>query len=390
MTLSQLFYSSRIRLKTRCIKEEVTKKGARPQKEVTLHATSQSSPCTPGSRQYVGLDKVADECGKQSRKVYTFNEDEVVGLIKQWRMDEADNNSDTEDEEEEKPDASASSSKSSLKRDNVLTEEVVDIINKLRTDEKFKFANDRTRWLIGTNGVFKKRYYGNAKSGNALLSSEDEQFEDALTNPKISAVSTIPRSKEEHENFHNLNSEFSERMGKFSNNSAERVQLLTRFMIFAFGNGRRICADEWRIFGRLSDTFSSRAELKFGRNGICERPAFQDTPIIKTSFVDFDAIRPPRFIFKSDYNFTIITCLENHINYKSDITHPDETYGPSQLYLGFYQPSPGVFFYEYNEPDEMIDLIIMVLVVNDDNYTPDQPLLYEKRYYESTTPEAIE
>ncbi|UZN99230.1 uncharacterized protein OCT59_000510 [Rhizophagus irregularis] len=78
----------------------------------------------------------------------------------------------------------------------------------------------------------------------------------------------------------------------------------------------------------------------------------QDTPIIKTSFVDFDAIRPPRFIFKSDYNFTIITCLENHINYKSDITHPDETYGPSQLYLGFYQPSP----------------------VNDDNYTPDQPV----------------
>ncbi|EXX60476.1 hypothetical protein RirG_179560 [Rhizophagus irregularis DAOM 197198w] len=140
MTLSQLFYSSRIRLKTRCIKEEVTKKGARPQKEVTLHATSQSSPCTPGSRQYVGLDKVADECGKQSRKVYTFNEDEVVGLIKQWRMDEADNNSDTEDEEEEKPDASASSSKSSLKRDNVLTEEVVDIINKLRTDEKFKYV----------------------------------------------------------------------------------------------------------------------------------------------------------------------------------------------------------------------------------------------------------
>lgn len=55
-------------------------------------------------------------------------------------MDEADNNSDTEDEEEEKPDASASSSKSSLKRDNVLTEEVVDIINKLRTDEKFKYV----------------------------------------------------------------------------------------------------------------------------------------------------------------------------------------------------------------------------------------------------------
>ncbi|CAB4402329.1 unnamed protein product [Rhizophagus irregularis] len=139
MTLSQLFYIGNFKTISKGSKEEVTKKGARPQKEVTLHATSQSSPCTPGSRQYVGLDKAADECGKQSRKVYTFNEDEVVGLIKLWRMDEADNNSDTEDEEEEeKPDASTSSSKSSLKRDNVLTEEVVDIINKLRTDEKIK------------------------------------------------------------------------------------------------------------------------------------------------------------------------------------------------------------------------------------------------------------
>ncbi|RGB32520.1 hypothetical protein C1646_762784 [Rhizophagus diaphanus] len=130
------------------------------------------------------------------------------------------------------------------------------------------------------------------------------------------------------------------------------------------------------------------------------RPFFgrriQDTPIIKTSFVDFDAIRPP------------ISSQSTNIDCKSGITHPDETYGPSQLYFGFYQPSPGVFFYEYNEPDEMMDLIIMVLVVNDDNYTLDQPVqaiivikafdsdydpltkyYKEKRYYESTTPEAI-
>ncbi|CAB4493425.1 unnamed protein product [Rhizophagus irregularis] len=105
----------------------------------------------------------------------------------------------------------------------------------------------------------------------------------------------------------------------------------------------------------------------FGRRSEPTTPLSKILQLSKLLLFDFDAIRPSRFIFKSDYNFTIITCLENHINYKSDITHPDETYGPSQLYLGFYQPSPGVFFYEYNEPDEMIDLIIMVKLLNYDN-----------------------
>ncbi|CAB4493426.1 unnamed protein product [Rhizophagus irregularis] len=90
----------------------------------------------------------------------------------------------------------------------------------------------------------------------------------------------------------------------------------------------------------------------FGRRSEPTTPLSKILQLSKLLLFDFDAIRPSRFIFKSDYNFTIITCLENHINYKSDITHPDETYGPSQLYLGFYQPSP----------------------VNDDNYTPDQPV----------------
>ncbi|PKK76160.1 hypothetical protein RhiirC2_845429 [Rhizophagus irregularis] len=358
MTLSQLFYSSRIRLKTRCSKEEVTKKGVRPQKEVTLHATSQSSPCTPGSRQYVGLDKVADECGKQSRKVYTFNEDEVVGLIKQWRMDEADNNSDTEDEEEEKPDASASSSKSSLKRDNVLTEEVVDIINKLRTDEKFKYV----------------RYKESDNDSGAVIKKMKELAEIFETTSRLEG---LPRTS------------------KWFKGRRE-IKEWTKD------------TDNFIVFGRKIISLAEQSEIL--RNGICERPACKGaispnvhyhepffgrrseptTPLSKILqlskllLFDFDAICPSRFIFKSDYNFTIITCLENHIkinatqsthvDYKSDITHPDETYGPSQLYLGFYQPSPGVFFYEYNEPDEMIDLIIMVLVVNDDNYTPDQPV----------------
>lgn len=57
--------------------------------------------------------------------------------------------------------------------------------------------------LIGKNGVFKKRRIGNQNKTIAASSSEDEQFEDALSSPKMSSISTIPRSKEERENFNN-------------------------------------------------------------------------------------------------------------------------------------------------------------------------------------------
>ncbi|CAB4433158.1 unnamed protein product [Rhizophagus irregularis] len=50
----------------------------------------------------------------------------------------------------------------------------------------------------------------------------DEQFEDALTNPKLTAISTIPRSKEEHDNYNNLNNEFSKRLEGDSNKLKER------------------------------------------------------------------------------------------------------------------------------------------------------------------------
>ncbi|CAB4446729.1 unnamed protein product [Rhizophagus irregularis] len=46
---------------------------------------------------------------------------------------------------------------------------------------------------------------------------EGEQFEDALISPKLSAVLIVPRSKEEHANYNNLNNGFSERLDKISN-----------------------------------------------------------------------------------------------------------------------------------------------------------------------------
>jgi hypothetical protein len=43
-----------------------------------------------------------------------------------------------------------------------------------------------------------------------------------LTSPKLTAISTIPRSKEEHDNYNNLNNEFSKRLEGDSNKLKER------------------------------------------------------------------------------------------------------------------------------------------------------------------------
>ncbi|RGB37892.1 hypothetical protein C1646_756312 [Rhizophagus diaphanus] len=50
---------------------------------------------------------------------------------------------------------------------------------------------------------------------------KDEQFIDAPTSPKLSAalISTVPRSKEEHENYNKLNGEFSERIEKINDST---------------------------------------------------------------------------------------------------------------------------------------------------------------------------
>ncbi|PKY43592.1 hypothetical protein RhiirA4_457608 [Rhizophagus irregularis] len=69
--------------------------------------------------------------------------------------------------------------------------------------------------LIGKDGSFKKMRYRNTHNNNALPSSEDERFVDALTNNE-STVSTMPRSKEVFEKYNQLNSEFSNRISVIS------------------------------------------------------------------------------------------------------------------------------------------------------------------------------
>ncbi|CAB4416561.1 unnamed protein product [Rhizophagus irregularis] len=109
----------------------------------------------------------------------------------------------------------------------------------------------------------------------------------------------------------------------------------------------------------------------------------QDAPIIRTSFHISDdnlPIRPPSFIFKSEYNFTIAGCIEEHytqdfkssmVNCISDMTHPDEKRGPSQAYFGTYQPSKDTFFYTFNKSSDhtLTGSVVIGLIILDTNYT---------------------
>ncbi|EXX75666.1 uncharacterized protein OCT59_009081 [Rhizophagus irregularis] len=75
--------------------------------------------------------------------------------------------------------------------------------------------------IIGKNGIFTKLRRRTTNDG-AHASSEDEQFEDAPQSPKLSAVSTVPRSKEELENFDKLNNTFSERINQLNVNESTK------------------------------------------------------------------------------------------------------------------------------------------------------------------------
>ncbi|PKY25352.1 hypothetical protein RhiirB3_440258 [Rhizophagus irregularis] len=72
--------------------------------------------------------------------------------------------------------------------------------------------------IIGKNGVLTKLRGRDVTSEGVYHISEDKQFIDAPTSPKLSAalVSTVPRSKEERENYNKLNEEFSERIEKIN------------------------------------------------------------------------------------------------------------------------------------------------------------------------------
>jgi hypothetical protein len=59
--------------------------------------------------------------------------------------------------------------------------------------------------LIGSNGVYKKRIGINKFRVPTATTSKGDKFVDAQSSP----LSTIPRSKEEHEEMDNLNDNFS-------------------------------------------------------------------------------------------------------------------------------------------------------------------------------------
>ncbi|RIA99295.1 hypothetical protein C1645_800671 [Glomus cerebriforme] len=144
----------------------------------------------------------------------------------------------------------------------------------------------------------------------------------------------------------------------------------------------------------------------------------QDAPIIMSSFTNINTIRPPNFIFKSSYNFTL-NCLEGYnkindtststlVNCDLDLTQPSEKLGPDQLYFGFYQPAQNVLFNKVEKSDHYSSLIgvTLGLVIIDNNYAPGalQPEILafdseydpfsesvkENRFNEFATPEYIE
>ncbi|GBC04953.1 hypothetical protein RclHR1_05970010 [Rhizophagus clarus] len=104
----------------------------------------------------------------------------------------------------------------------------------------------------------------------------------------------------------------------------------------------------------------------------------QDAPIIRTSYME-SPIRPPSFVIKSNYNFTI-NCLAEYfeinepqptlVDCLTDVTQPSVKYEPTQLYYGIYEPSQNILFFGDN--DNSLSDISLVLYINDSNYTSDE------------------
>ncbi|CAB5093612.1 unnamed protein product [Rhizophagus irregularis] len=123
----------------------------------------------------------------------------------------------------------------------------------------------------------------------------------------------------------------------------------------------------------------------------------QDAPIIRTSYIK-STIRPPSFVIKSRYNFTIAGCLEEYfklnepnstlVDCKSDVTQPDRKYEPTQLYYGTYQPSQQVLFYGNVYTNWILYLyllssiiVVTQMIINGDNDTFVK-YIKDKEFYE--------
>ncbi|RIA84963.1 hypothetical protein C1645_831539 [Glomus cerebriforme] len=107
----------------------------------------------------------------------------------------------------------------------------------------------------------------------------------------------------------------------------------------------------------------------------------QDEPVIRTSFVNVDALRPPNVIFRALYNFTLY-CAEIRIRLNDSKTIPvncipditqHEIY--DQFYFGFYQPSQDVTFLNHDNNNAILSLIELSIDFGD-NF-PAGPLMMD-------------
>ncbi|PKY55651.1 hypothetical protein RhiirA4_427666 [Rhizophagus irregularis] len=117
-------------------------KGTQKQPTTTEPESKQkiATPVTPPDRIYLGLSNWATNKDRFSNKEQ--NEDEIVDLIKSWRLQEKEetegSTSDLSNNNFERENAGP------LKRDNVPTQEVVEIIKEYRTNEKIKYDQYKT------------------------------------------------------------------------------------------------------------------------------------------------------------------------------------------------------------------------------------------------------
>ncbi|PKC00518.1 hypothetical protein RhiirA5_428063 [Rhizophagus irregularis] len=114
--------------------------------------------------------------------------------------------------------------------------------------------------LIGKDGVYKKRTGINKFIVPTHTTSKGDKFVDALS----SLLSTIPRSKEEHEELDDLNNKFSERLEKKKQDDTiqEGTSSKEKDKIKALGFTLRFGKENTymnMVFHLISDTFLSRA-----------------------------------------------------------------------------------------------------------------------------------
>ncbi|RGB31981.1 hypothetical protein C1646_670509 [Rhizophagus diaphanus] len=102
--------------------------------------------------------------------------------------------------------------------------------------------------LIGKDGVYKKRTRISKFSVPTHKTSKGKKFVDALSSP----LSTIPRSKEEHEELDDLNSGFGERLNKMEEKNDDTMKEgTTSAEKDKFNENKKMCSDNARTKRRF-------------------------------------------------------------------------------------------------------------------------------------------